>query len=207
MPRTRGSRDRNYETTRRALVARARERLVRPGGSRASLRELAEACGIALPTLRHYFPRREDLILAVMHVNLEEGAIHLAHMAAPAGPFRASVHEALSHVATGFRHGLGEIHTLGLTEGLRHGALGPAFVELVLEPSLGAVRQRLDAHVAAGEMRPGDTRHAALALLAPVVLAFLHQGELGGAESHPLDVGRFLHDHAEGFVRAHAAER
>lgn len=205
MARTRGSRDRNYDERRRGLLAGARARLVQPEGSRASLRDLAEACGVTLPTLRHYFPRREDLILAVMQENLAEGQVHLDHMARPSDPFARSIRDALAYVAFGFQQGLGEIHTLGLTEGLRHGGLGPAFVELVLEPSIEAVKKRLDAHIALGEMNPADTRHAALALLSPVILAFLHQAELGGAKSHPLDVDRFLADHAEAFVRAHAA--
>jgi hypothetical protein len=53
-------------------------------------------------------------------------------------------------------------------------------------------------------MRIVDTRHAALALLSPVILALLHQAELGGAKDHPLDVDRFLSDHAAAFARAYA---
>jgi AcrR family transcriptional regulator len=204
--RTRGSRDRQYDERRRDLLTKARARLVQPEGSRASLREIAEACGVTLPTLRHYFPRREDLILAVMEENLAQGRAHLAHMAEPSKSFADSVRDALAYTAFGFRQGLGEIHTLGLTEGLRHGGLGPAFVELVLEPSIAAVQERLDAHIASGEMRAGDSRHAALSLLSPVILAFLHQAELGGAKCHPLDIDRFLADHAVAFARAHASE-
>lgn len=204
MARTAGSRNQQYDVRRSALIGLARARLVQPGGSRASLRELAQACAVSLPTLRHYFPRREDLILAAMAEDLSDGASHLAHMAQPQGPFAGSVREAIGYAAFGFDHGVGEIHTLGLTEGLRHATLGPAFVALVLEPSLDALRRRLDAHVAAAEMRATDTKHAALTLLAPVVLAMLHQRELGGSASHPLRIEAFLDDHAEGFARAFA---
>ena len=203
MARTRGSRDREYEDRRRKLVESARARLVQPGGSRASLRDLARACGVTLPTLRHYFPSREDLILEVMQENLAQGQIHLEHMAMPNGRFAESVREALSYTAFGFRQGLGEIHTLGLTEGLRHSDLGPAFVELVLEPSLDALQKRLSVHIERGEMRPIDSRHAALALLSPVILAFLHQAELGGSQGHPLQLDRYLSDHADGFIRGY----
>ena len=156
-----------------------------------------------MATLRHYFARREDLILAVLTEDLADAEVHLGHVATPCGPFAASIREVLSYIAFGFTRGLGEIHSIGLTEGLRTPVLGPAFVHVVLEPSIDAVRRRLDAHASVGEMRPVDTRHAALALLSPVVLLMLHQRELAGAASHPIDVEQFLADHADAFVRAY----
>ena len=205
MARTTGSRDRRYDERRQAIIVQVRARLSEPGGSRASLRELASSCSVSLPTLRHYFPHREDLIVAVLNENLAQGEPHLTHIATPIEPFETSIREMLGYIAYGFEHGLGELHTLGLTEGLRHPVLGPAFVELVLEPSIEAVRRRLEAHVSAGAMSPGDTRHAALILLAPVTLALLHQRELGGQSAQPLSVERLLDEHAAAFVRAFAS--
>lgn len=204
MARTAGSRNLNYDARRRELLLLARNRLTQLGGSRASFREMAEACGVSVPTLRHYFTRREDLIRAVMSEDLSAGRLHLEHVSTPAGSFAASVREALAYIAMGFSHGVGEVHTVGLTEGLRHDDLGPAFVDLVLEPSIAAVRRRLDAHVNDGEMRNVDTRHAALVLLAPVVLLMLHQRELGGVKRYPIELDSFLDDHAASFVRGHA---
>ena len=203
MGRTEGSRNRKYEERRRELLLQVRDRLGQPGASGASLRQLAEACGVSLPTLRHYFPQREELILAVLAENLADGRPHLAHVRLPSGPFAASIREALGYIAFGFHHGVGEIHTVGLTEGLRDPVVGPGFVDLVLEPSIEALRHRLDAHVAAGEMRKVDTRHAALVLLSPIVLLMLHQRELGGAAAHPINLDRFLDDQTEGFVKGY----
>lgn len=205
MARTEGSRNQAYEARRRALLATVRVRLSTSGGSRASLRELAEASGVSVPTLRHYFPRREDLILAVMAEDLAEGQPHLAHVATAIGPFAASIREVLGYIAFGFDYGVGEVHTVGLTEGLRHPIIGPGFVDRVLEPSINAVRRRLDAHVEAGEMRDVDTRHAALTLLSPVVLLMLHQRELGGSSAYPVELDSFLDNQADGFVRAYRA--
>ncbi len=204
MTRTEGSRNQNYDARRRELLLFARARLGRAAGSRASFREMAEACDVSVPTLRHYFRRREDLIMAVMEENLAEGRPHLEHVATPRGSFAASVREALAYVVFGYDHGVGEVHTVGLTEGLRHDDLGPAYVDLVLQPSFDAVRRRLDAHVVAGEMRETDTHHAALCLLSPVVLLMLHQRELGGAKRYPIDLERFLEDHAASFVRGNS---
>lgn len=202
MARSEGSRNRDYEQRRRDILVSARQRLGLPGGSRASLRELAEAAGVSLPTLRHYFPSRQALILAVLALARAEGEIHLRHLAMPDGPLESSIRSALNHVAFGFRHGVGELHTVGLTEGLRDPVLGPGFITSVLEPSIDALALRLRAHIASGEMVAADTRSAAIQLLSPIILLMLHQSELGGASSHPIDLDRFIDDQASAFVRA-----
>ncbi len=61
-------------------------------------------------------------------------------------------------------------------------------------------------HVARGEMRAVDIRHAAVTLIAPLLLAILHQRELGGAAVRLMDFDRFLDDHAAAFVRAFASD-
>lgn len=205
MPRKHGSRDRNYLDRRSSLLAKIRARLVQPGGSRASLRDLAAACGITMPTLKHYFPDRHDLINSVMAEHLKEGAVHLEHVGKPQGTFEQSVREALAYTMTGFQFGgLGEVYSLGLVEGLRNSTVGPVFVELVLEPSIEAVKNRLDAHVALGDMRAVDTRHAAIALLSPVIISILHQTELGGSDSHPLDLDKLIDNSVSGFMHGYS---
>lgn len=203
MARTEGSRNQDYESRRQALIRLGRERLARPGNDRASFRDLAAACGVSVPTLRHYFPRREDLIIAVMAQDRADGEVHLRHMRSPASPFDRSVREALTYIVLGFSQGVGAMHALGLTEGLEHSDVGPCFVDTILETSLAAIRERLDVHVARGEMRRVNTRHAALMLLSPVTLLMLHQHQLGGSDRHPIDTERFLDDLASSFVFAH----
>nr|WP_156450083.1 hypothetical protein [Bradyrhizobium sp. CCH5-A9] len=129
-------------------------------------------------------------------------------MAQPSGPFAQSIADALRHMADGFRYGgLGAMFATGLIEGLRHPGLGPAFLDNALEPTIVAAETRLAAHMALGEMRKVDPRGPALALIAPVLLAFLHQGELGGAERRPIELDAFLAEHAEAFVRAWSCAR
>ena len=84
---------------------------------------------------------------------------------------------------------------------LGHPRIGPRYIQAILEPTLQAVKARFAAHIAAGEMRDAGAHHAALALLAPVILALLHQGELGRAKCHPLDLEAFVEDHAAAFIR------
>ncbi len=207
MPRIKGQHGPNYEVRRRELLVKLRARLGRRGAMRASWRELAAAAEIGLATLAHYFGKREDIILAVMRDDLASGAAEISRLATPTGPFARSIADAVQHLANGFRYGgVGEIHALGLSEGLRHPVLGPGFVDTILEPGICAIQARLDVHVTAREMRRCDTRLAALALLSPVLVAFLHQVELDGATNHPLDIDAFLSEHVENFVRAYMTQ-
>lgn len=182
---------------------RLRERLSQRGAALASWRELAMAAGVSLSTMSHYFGRRDDVVRAVMEDDLRQGAEPLATMARPSGPFAVSIADAVEHLAAGFQYGgLGTMFAIGLTESLRHTELGPVFLTNSLEPTLSAVEQRLRHHINAGEMRDVDPRDAAIALVSPILLAFLHQQELGGLEVRPLSLPEFLNEHANAFVRA-----
>lgn len=79
----------------------------------------------------------------------------------------------------------GLLHRIGLAQGLRNPGTGLDYLVELLEPTLQAVEQRLKAHVAQGEMRPAETRHAALMPLSPLVLALLHQHDLGAPAAAP----------------------
>jgi hypothetical protein len=107
-------------------------------------------------------------------------------------------------IMDGHRQGLADVHVIGLREGLHQTSGGPAYLRHILEPTLAAVEERLAAHQAAGDMRAGDVRAAALAFVAPLVLAALHQGGLGGAVVRPLDLDAFAQTHAGAFVRGWA---
>ena len=202
MARTTGSRNADYAERRAELIARLRGRLSKRGAALASWRELAAAAGVSLSTMSHYFGRRDDVVRAVLEDDFRRGSEPLATMAKPTGPFAASIADAVAHLATGLRYGVGAMVSIGLTEGLRHADLGPAFLTLSLEPTLAAVEARLAAHIAAGEMRDVDPRGPAIALVSPILIAFLHQQELGGCELRPLDLDALCQEHAAAFARA-----
>ena len=73
------------------------------------------------------------------------------------------------------------------------------------DETLDDLEARLARHQAAGDMAAGDARHAALALLSPVVLALLHQDCLRGEGLRALALRPFLDDHLTHFVRAYGA--
>ena len=209
MVRTRGARNEDHDERRAALLASARARLRAPGPA-PSLRELAREAGVTVPTLRHYFGDRDGVVRAVMAAELAEartpgGPLEVA--ATPSGPFARSVRDLLGHADAGFvRAGLTDAHAAGLAEGLASSATGASYLALALDPTVEAFAERLRAHQERGEMRADvDPRAAALQLLAPLVVARLHQDRLGGADANPLDVGAMLDQQAEAFVRGYAA--
>ncbi|WP_167858764.1 TetR/AcrR family transcriptional regulator [Methylobacterium nonmethylotrophicum] len=204
MTRPRGARNRAYEEQRLALAGRLRERLGNAQGAQPSLGELAKAAGVSVATLRHYFGDRDGIVSAVLALHAAQGAEHLEVLRRPSGDFATSVRDAADYITLGLAQpAVAELHVLGLAEGLGHPRTGPAYLAEILEPVLQAVEERFQSHIAAGDMRPVDPRAAALSLVAPLLLARLHQGWLGGCSLRPLDTDPALAQHVEAFVRAY----
>lgn len=206
MSRPIGRRNADYEQERQHLVERLRPALLQPGGAELSFREMAAAAAVSPATLRHYFGSREQLLAEFMIELRRLGLPHLLAAATqPIEGVRESLDWLLRQIVKGWRFGVGSIHTLGLTAGLGHDKLGPAYINEVLEPTLQAAEARIARHVSTGELEPCDLRHAALELLSPLVLGLLHQENLHGAGCRPLDLEAFLVDHLDRFLRAHGA--
>jgi len=207
MSRTRGAKAADHEARRAALLAAMHARLVAPDLPPPSLRELAVAAGVTLPTLAHHFGKREDIVAALIAELGRQGAPYLAEAAASDLPFPESIAALLTLIVSGFTEGgVAALHVLGLREGLRQGRIGPAYVEAILEPTLAAAEARLALHIARGEMVAADPRHAAIALVSPLLVAALHQQELGGAAVRCLDLWDLARDHGAAFVRAYGAQ-
>lgn len=206
MARLQGSRDADYAAKRGALVARLRERLGRHDSAHPSFRELAASAGVSEATLRHYFGDLAATVAAVFEDGAEQGQPYLLHLARPSGDFATSMIDAVEFVAQGQRQDtIRALHVIGEAEGIRRGPVGRAYRTHVLDASIDAVSHRLAAHVARAEMRPCDTRAAAIALVAPVIFAFHHQHDLGGTQDDPIDIDQFLTAHLEGFIRGYTA--
>lgn len=205
MSRAKGQRSADFEVRRRKLIESAREAMVRSDSGPPSLRDLAAACGVTVPTLVHYFGRRGDLVRAVMEQHAADARPYLVRIETTELPFRSSVVELAQFVLGGLNAGLSGTLSMGLSEARRRATLGPAFLGKVVDPIADAVVKRLELHVARGEMKPCELRHAALFLISPLILATLHQHELGGAGCNPLDLDALARSLADGFIAAYAA--
>lgn len=204
MARTRGARNADYDEQRLSLARRVRARVMAPGGVRASMREFGEAAGTSVATLKHYFEDRDGLLRAVLESQHLDAAPYLAMASVPlAGDVRASLRGYLRGLKTAwFEHGVGVIQATSLAEGLTNPALGPTYVNHLLEPLLGTCETLLRRHVELGDLAPLEPRVAGLQFVAPVVLALLHQDSLSGAACRPLDLDAFFDAHVDAFLRA-----
>ena len=207
MARTVGARNADFDQRRKVLIDKARLRLSSQDGSSPSFRELALAAGVSVPTLRHYFGNREALIKAVFANALEGASVHLErarsaeHLGEALEPALVAF---LQRVVKGWTSGqVGSLHRIGLAEGLRNPGTGLDYLVDVLEPTLQALETRLRSYVGQGVIVDCDTRHAGLMLLAPILLALLHQHDLGGTRCRPLDIHALIDEHVRVFARAY----
>lgn len=202
MSRTAGARNRDYDARRDALAVAMIPRLLAPDGPRVSARELAAAAGVSVPTLRHYFGGRGGAFAAAIGAMRRLGAMHLDRAARePHGGVSRSLHWFVSELILGWEQfGVGGMVGSAIAAGMFDTEVGPACVNDILEPILQGAEVRLAGHVAAGEIAVPDVRAAALTLVAPIVLALLHQGPLGGAGCRPLDVRAFARAHVDRFL-------
>lgn len=203
MGRRAGSRNRDYEAERTRLALSLAPLLRARDGVATSVRELAAAADVSVPTLLHYFGSREGVWRATLEAM---GALGAAHVARAGQEDHGPVQPSTLWLLTSFheawvRYGVGEMFGAGLALGMRSEVVGPTFVNTILEPTLQAAERRIEAHIAADEMLPVDVRAAGLALLSPLVLALLHQGALGGDQCRPLDIGALIAHHHEAWMR------
>jgi AcrR family transcriptional regulator len=207
MARPLGARNAQFDQRRNALISKARERLALQTGEPPSFRELALAAGVSVATLRHYFGSREALLKAVFAHYLREGQRHLErtrNVESLEVDLESGLKDFLQRVVRGWTEGfVGTLHRIGLAEGLRDRSTALDYLQDVLEPTLQALEVRLTAHVNDGALVECDTRHAALMLLSPLMLALLHQHDLGGTRCRPLSLPALIDEHLRIFLRAY----
>ncbi len=188
-------------TSRRAeLITRMLQHLLRTDPSEVSFRGLAEAAGVTRPTLKHHFGDHQGALRATMAEAGRMGTQHLHRVRQAQGDPTEVLTTLLLAVVVAWEHGLGALHRFGLQVGL-DGDLGEAYLRSILDPTLDAFAYLLGRYHLEGVLNLPDARSGALSLVSPVVLALLHQHELGGKTTSPLDVPAFIQDHVARFVR------
>lgn len=208
MPRSPGSRNADYEVKKTQLALAVVPRLLAEDGPTVSMRQLAVAAGVSVPTLSHYFGDRSGVIRAAWLAMWKVGEPGIEAIAENREGDPTS---ALRLLIDGFlmawqAANVGTLVANGLATGLHDTVLGPAYVDHILEPSLQVAERQIAIRMELGQLAPSDPRYAAIALLSPVILALLHQGPLRGDQCRPLDIEAFLASHLASFVRAHGLE-
>lgn len=206
MARPRGTRDAAYEQKRSVLLQRVATRLGRMNDTRPSLRQLAAAAEVTVPTLRHYFGGRDQTVEAVLAHYRTLGEPFMREAREPHGEFEESIRHFVTALAGGMARGrLGDIFAMGFVEGLLNDRLGPVCLSELVDPTVDALTARLEAHQRLGQMKAGSARHAALMLISPILVGWHHQEQMFGRQSRPLDLDAFVQDLATAFVAAYRA--
>jgi AcrR family transcriptional regulator len=211
--RTKGARNADYDVKRQELLGRLLPRFVDRSLGRPSFRQFSAAAGVTMPTLRHYFGDRADVVAAVLEDFFRQGAARLESIAAPTVGFDESIREyALAFVAglqcpvgPGGPARLGDIFAASLSEGLADPEISALALTYVIDPALQTLERRLGVHVARGEMRPANLHAAALMLVSPILVAVLHQDQMCGAALRPTPLEALATDIADAFIRAYRA--
>lgn len=212
MARTKGARNTDYEAKRRELLGRLLPRFVDRVNGRPSFRQFAAAAGVTMPTLRHYFGDRSDVVAALLEEYRRLGEHRLELVAQPVGDFESSIQDFAQQLVAGMQAPrglvrLGDVFAASLAEGLADPEISPFALRYIVDPATEALERRLQAHIARGEMREtADLKAAALTLLAPIVLAVLHQDQMEGAGQHPIALPELACEVAQAFVRAYRRE-
>lgn len=206
MGRPAGSRNEGYDERRDALAAAVVPRLVADDGPRASLADLAAFAGVSVPTMKHYFGDRSGLVTAALRTMGKGGDPHTERTKIPSQPsFDGSMRDLARGLAMAWRHfGVGRVFGAGLAIGIHDHQAGPGMVDGVLEPLIKSIEARIAAHVERGDVaiQATEIRLCAIQFVSPLVVALLHQQELGGVACRPLDVDAFVESHVDRFVRA-----
>ncbi len=205
MPRPKGARDADYSAKRFALIRKLSARLMRMDDTRPSLRQLAAAADVTVPTLRHYFGTREELVEAVLVEYRRMGDPYIKLSRQPEGPLPESIRAYLKYLLamlTEFPF-LGDVFAMGLVEGLFNHKLGPVCSATMVDPMVEALEARLIAHQERGEMIEGDVRYGAMMLISPVLMGCHHQFQMYGRRSRPMELDAMIENLAQVFVRSY----
>jgi AcrR family transcriptional regulator len=211
VPRPKGTRDADYGAKRGELLRGMSLHMMRRDSPRPSLRELAAAAGVSVPTLRHYFGARPQVIDAIFEDCLRLGREGLDAQRQSQKPFDESIHDYVDALIRALRAkrdvSLGDLIAVSLGEGLIDAAVSPSTLRHILDPTIEALEARLRLHIGRGEMIETDVRAAALMLVSPILLATLHQDQMRGAATSPIRLEDSARAMAEAFVRAYATSQ
>lgn len=208
MPRPKGTRDADYGIRRSELLRGMSRHMMRRDSPRPSLRELASAAGVSVPTLRHYFGARAQVVDAIFEECLKLGRDGLESQRHPERPFAESISDYASKLIQALAGGrdvrLGDLFAVSLGEGLLDVDVSRSTIRHIFDPTVEVLEHRLKVHIDRGEMIDTDVRAAALMLLSPLLLASLHQNQLSGQTERPMSLALVAEAVSVAFVRAYA---
>jgi len=173
-------RDQQASDRRNQLIDVALRLFSEKGYEASTIKELAEAGGVAQGLFYHYFPSKEDLLLAVFERHGFLAELH--RLLQPAADRPAS--DVLLEVARAHYNLMAEKEALVrilVRESITHDNLNSRWMGMCRE-GVEMLSKYLSARVAAGELRPHNTNMSARMILHPVIMLRLTGDSAEGLE-------------------------
>lgn len=180
------SRSRQRETRREQLLEVAARLFARQGIDGTSTKDLARAAGVSPGLLYHYFPSKDDLMLAVVEHFDFTPELREVLEARSEGAAREVLPRMLEGISAAFETRRDVLWLFMLA-----GRFSPQVKEALLrmgDAAIGLLATHLEARVEAGELRPHDARRLAAAFYHTLMMEHLAESPTRGDVSSLLDV-------------------
>ncbi|HEV2550158.1 MAG TPA: TetR/AcrR family transcriptional regulator [Stellaceae bacterium] len=180
------------------IIAAALTCFAERGFAATRLDDVAHRAGVTKGTLYLYFPNKEELFKAVVRrtivAKIEQGEALLAHSPDPAPVL---LERFIAHWLAVIGTPASAIPKLILSEAGNFPDLARFYLEEVVLRGTALVRKLLQTGIERGEFRPQSLEHAAICVIAPMILSMLWQHSFERHAGHPLDAAALCRTHLE----------
>ena len=190
------------------IVAAALAVFAEKGFAAARLDDIAARAGVSKGALYLYFETKQDLFAAVVRdaispnlaaVEVAAGAINLPF----AVIIRALIEQAAERMTVS---PVGPVAKMVIAESRNFPELARVWHDEVVARMLGVLTGLIERAQAKGEVRPGDARFHALALIGPLLMGVLWREVLTPVGAAPLDLRALARQHVDTILAGLLAE-
>lgn len=180
------------------IVDAALSEFAQRGFAAARMADIAAGAGLSKAALYVYFPTKAELFRAVLlrHAAPQVGQAWLER--ATALPFTRTLDAILNGMAGVMqRPELRRLSRMVIAESANFPELATLWRENVVDPALGAVSDTLRKAQATGEVRAGDARLMAFAVVGPLLTGMLWGEVMEPSGGEPVDLAALAREHGE----------
>ena len=140
------------------------------GFAATRLDDIAQRAGIAKPTLYLYFDTKESLFVEAVRSRLASVVTAMAQDRDSAQTASEALRSLIERMAAALRSPAGALPRLIVSEAQAFPDLARLYVDIVIEPGIGAIEAVIRSGIESGDFCDVDARAMAFSLCAPIVL-------------------------------------
>lgn len=190
------------------IVSAAMEVFARKGFAAARLDDIAAKAGVSKGAIYLYFPTKEDVFRAVVEQGVAPNLDHVRAMIAASDlPFPQLARGMIGVIANlAATSPLGGIVKMVIGEARNFPELARVWHERLVTPALATLGGAIAQAQARGELRPGDPRHYAFGLVAPLLMGVIWRETFTPIGAEPIDIPALAQQHLELWLRGLAPD-